>query len=231
MTRRGHGASARGGARRARRLRRVRHGAQPRTCSRSPTGVDDGTALALLVQGTTAWHLYRTAGRVAAGESVVVHSAAGGRGLAGGAARARRSGAGRVIATASSRRSGARWRSSWAPTRRSIPRRRVSPSGWSRPTAGQGGGRGVRHGRRRGVRRLLRGARAVRADRRVRDRQPGAEPGLDAARCCATRGRWSGFYLFHCLERPGMFDGGAARTCSSAWRAASCGRSWAGRIR
>jgi NADPH2:quinone reductase len=66
-----------------------------------PEGIDDGTALALVVQGTTAWHLYKTAGRVAQGESVVVHAAAGGVGsLAvqlGGAL-----GAGRVIATASS---------------------------------------------------------------------------------------------------------------------------------
>jgi NADPH2:quinone reductase len=45
-----------------------------------PEGLDDGTALALVVQGTTAWHLYRTAGRVARGESVVVHAAAGGVG-------------------------------------------------------------------------------------------------------------------------------------------------------
>ena len=45
-----------------------------------PDGVDDGTALALILQGTTAWHLYRTAGRLAEGESVVVHSAAGGVG-------------------------------------------------------------------------------------------------------------------------------------------------------
>src|SRR3954469_3933230 len=43
-------------------------------------GVDDGTALALLLQGLTAWHLYKTAGRVQPGESVVVHSAAGGVG-------------------------------------------------------------------------------------------------------------------------------------------------------
>jgi len=64
-----------------------------------PPGVDDGVALALLIQGTTAWHLYRTAGRVAAGESVVVHSAAGGVGsLAVQLGRA--FGAGRVIATA-----------------------------------------------------------------------------------------------------------------------------------
>jgi NADPH2:quinone reductase len=45
-----------------------------------PDDLDDDTALAILIQGLTAWHLYRTAGRVAAGESVVVHSAAGGVG-------------------------------------------------------------------------------------------------------------------------------------------------------
>jgi NADPH:quinone reductase len=66
-----------------------------------PDGVDDGTALALIVQGTTAWHLYRTSGRVAGGESVVVHAAAGGVGsLALQLGHAM--GAGRVIATASS---------------------------------------------------------------------------------------------------------------------------------
>lgn len=45
-----------------------------------PDELDDGTALAIVIQGMTAWHLYRTAGNVAAGESVVVHSAAGGVG-------------------------------------------------------------------------------------------------------------------------------------------------------
>ena len=66
-----------------------------------PEGVDDGTALALVIQGTTAWHLLRTAARLARGESVVVHSAAGGVGsLATQLASA--FGAGRVIATASS---------------------------------------------------------------------------------------------------------------------------------
>ncbi len=66
-----------------------------------PDGVDDGIALALILQGTTAWHLYRTAGHVAEGESVVVHSAAGGVGsLAVQLGHA--FGAGRVIGTASS---------------------------------------------------------------------------------------------------------------------------------
>ncbi len=45
-----------------------------------PEGVSDGQALALLVQGLTAWHLLRTSTRLAAGESVVVHAAAGGVG-------------------------------------------------------------------------------------------------------------------------------------------------------
>lgn len=66
-----------------------------------PDGVDDGAALALLIQGTTAWHMYRTAGRVAAGESVVVHAAAGGVGSLA-VQLGRPLGAGRVIATASS---------------------------------------------------------------------------------------------------------------------------------
>ncbi len=65
-----------------------------------PDAVDDGTALALLLQGLTAWHLLRTSGRVAPGESVVVHAAAGGTGSLA-VQLARSFGAGRVIATAS----------------------------------------------------------------------------------------------------------------------------------
>jgi NADPH2:quinone reductase len=63
--------------------------------------IDDGTALALLIQGTTAWHLYRTAARVQPGESVVVGSAAGGVGSLAVQLGAPL-GAGRVIATATS---------------------------------------------------------------------------------------------------------------------------------
>ncbi|MCW3046320.1 MAG: Alcohol dehydrogenase zinc-binding domain protein [Solirubrobacterales bacterium] len=65
-----------------------------------PDGVDDATALALLLQGVTAWHLYRTSAKIAPGETVVVHAAAGGVGsLAVQLGHA--FGAGRVIATAS----------------------------------------------------------------------------------------------------------------------------------
>jgi NADPH:quinone reductase len=66
-----------------------------------PDGVDDGAALALLVQGVTAWHLLRTSARMRPGESVVVHAAAGGVGSLA-VQLAQMEGAGRVIATASS---------------------------------------------------------------------------------------------------------------------------------
>jgi NADPH2:quinone reductase len=65
-----------------------------------PDGVDDGAALALLIQGLTAWHLYRTSAKLADGESVVVISGAGGVGSLA-IQLAKPFGAGRVIATAS----------------------------------------------------------------------------------------------------------------------------------
>ncbi len=66
-----------------------------------PDDLADEVALALLIQGTTAWHLYRTAARLRAGESVVVQSAAGGTGSLC-VQLGRTFGAGRVIATAGS---------------------------------------------------------------------------------------------------------------------------------
>src|SRR5207237_4266827 len=66
-----------------------------------PHGVEDGTALALLIQGLTAWHLYRTSAKLQKGESVVVVSGAGGVGSLA-VQLAKPFGAGRVIATASS---------------------------------------------------------------------------------------------------------------------------------
>jgi len=65
-----------------------------------PDGVDDGQALALLVQGITAWHLLRTCTHMEKGETVVVHAAAGGVGTLA-VQLAKLWGAGRVIATAS----------------------------------------------------------------------------------------------------------------------------------
>lgn len=65
-----------------------------------PPDVPGPAALALPVQGLTAWHLLRTAARMTAGESVVVHAAAGGTGSLA-VQLARIFGAGRVIAVAS----------------------------------------------------------------------------------------------------------------------------------
>jgi NADPH:quinone reductase-like Zn-dependent oxidoreductase len=66
-----------------------------------PDHIDDTTALAMVVQGASAWLLLRRTAPLHAGESVVVHAAAGGVGsLAVQLAKAW--GAGRVIATASS---------------------------------------------------------------------------------------------------------------------------------
>jgi NADPH2:quinone reductase len=65
-----------------------------------PDGVSDTQALAILLQGLTAWHLYRTSAHLRAGESVVVHAAAGGVGALA-VQLGKAMGAGRVIATAS----------------------------------------------------------------------------------------------------------------------------------
>lgn len=66
-----------------------------------PDGVSDGQALALMVQGLTAWHLLRTSTHLQTGESVVVHAAAGGVGTLA-VQLAKAWGAGTVIGVASS---------------------------------------------------------------------------------------------------------------------------------
>ena len=45
-----------------------------------PDELDDGSALALVLQGLTAWHILRTSAKLEPGETVVVHAAAGGVG-------------------------------------------------------------------------------------------------------------------------------------------------------
>ncbi|HEU5030714.1 MAG TPA: NADPH:quinone oxidoreductase family protein [Spirillospora sp.] len=67
-----------------------------------PDGVDDVTALGMIVQGASAWVLLRRSVHLAPGESVVVHAAAGGVGTLA-VQLAKAWGAGRVIATASSK--------------------------------------------------------------------------------------------------------------------------------
>jgi len=72
----------------------------PRLAFDVPDVVDDLTALALVVQGATAWLLLRPTTHLRAGESVVVHAGAGGVGSIA-VQLAKIWGAGRVIATAS----------------------------------------------------------------------------------------------------------------------------------
>jgi NADPH2:quinone reductase len=66
-----------------------------------PDGLDPATGAALLVQGLTAHHCLTLAGRMARGERVLVHAAAGGVGTLA-VQLARRMGAAQVVATASS---------------------------------------------------------------------------------------------------------------------------------
>lgn len=66
-----------------------------------PDAVTDAQALAVMVQGMTAWHLLRTSAHLAPGDSVVVHAAAGGVGTLA-VQLAKTWGAGRVIGVASS---------------------------------------------------------------------------------------------------------------------------------
>lgn len=66
-----------------------------------PEGVGDTQALALVLQGTSAWHLLRTSAQLRDGESVAVFAAAGGVGTIA-VQLAKRFGAGRVIGIASS---------------------------------------------------------------------------------------------------------------------------------
>ncbi len=75
--------------------------AHPAATFALPDEVSDGQALALMIQGLTAWHLLRTCTHLQPGESVVVHAAAGGVGTLA-VQLAKAWGAGNVIAVASS---------------------------------------------------------------------------------------------------------------------------------
>ncbi|MEU5219272.1 zinc-binding dehydrogenase [Streptomyces sp. NPDC020807] len=87
-------------------LAKVTHGyAEQVLCTESalipiPDDITAPQALALLTQGLTAWHLLRSAARLQPGESVVVHSAAGGVGSLA-VQLAKEFGAGLVLAQAS----------------------------------------------------------------------------------------------------------------------------------
>ncbi len=199
-----------------------------------PEGVDDGTALALLVQGTTAWHLYRTAGHVGksalgdgggekedrggggggggengdatregGGETVVVHAAAGGVGSLA-VQLGHPLGAGRVIATASSEE------------KRALARRLgadaaidPAPEGLTERLQEANGGRPV------DVVFDMAGGEVFDASYRalapfgrivvcgIASQQPNE---IRSGSLLRHSRAVVGFYIFHCLERPGMFE-------------------------
>jgi NADPH2:quinone reductase len=195
-----------------------------------PEGVSDDTALALLVQGTTAWHMYRTAAHVGegtygdgangegtygegaggegaggegAGETVVVHAAAGGVGSLA-VQLGHPLGASRVIATASSEE------------KRSLALRLgadaaidPAPEGLTERLLQANGGRPV------DVVFEMAGGEVFDASYAalapfgrlvvcgIASQQPNEVRSGSLLR--HSRGV-VGFYIFHCLERPGMFE-------------------------
>lgn len=184
-------------------------------CYPIPDELEDGVAVALTIQGLTAWHLYRTAGRVAGGESVVVHSAAGGVGSL--AVQLGHSlGAGRVIATASS-----------------AERREVAmslgadiaidpePDGLTERLLQANGGREVDvvfdmaggETFERSYRALAHFGRMVVCG--ISSQQPNEIRTGSLLRHSRTV---AGFYLFHCLERPEMVTGALAELFARAAR-------------
>ena len=171
-----------------------------------PDGLDEGAALALLIQGLTAWHLFRTCAKLAEGESAVVISGAGGVGSLA-VQLAKPFGAGRVIATAST------------PEKRSLALElgadaAVDPAEEDLTAAlieANDGNRVDVVLEMSGGRVFSQSAEAlapVRADRRLRDRQPRAERGRDRpADAQEPLGRR---LLADALPGPAGDDGGAA---------------------
>ena len=188
-----------------------------------PDGVDDGAALALIIQGLTAWHLFKTSAKLAEGESVVVISGAGGVGSLA-VQLAKPFGAGRVIATASTEEKRAKTLELGAdaavdPAEEDLKGALIEANE-GRPVdvvLEMSGGRVFDAVRRR--------AGAVRADRGLWHREPRAEHARDRpADAKEPRGHR---VLADALPRPPRHDGGAARRPVRAARhaASSCRRS------
>jgi len=184
-------------------------------CYPIPDDLDDAAAVALTIQGLTAWHLYRTAGRVAAGESVVVHSAAGGVGSLA-VQLGHPLGAGRVIATASSaeRREvalslGADVAVDSDPD--SLTERLVQANGGREVDVvfDMAGGEAFE----RSYRALAHFGRIVVCG--ISSQQPNEVRSGSLLRHSRTV---AGFYLFHCLERPAMVTGALADLFARAAR-------------
>jgi NADPH2:quinone reductase len=167
-----------------------------------PDELDDGTALALIIQGLTAWHLYRTSARVQDGDSVVVHAAAGGVGSLA-VQLGHPLGAGRVIATASSEDKRALARELGAdaaidPAPRDLTDRLIEANG-GRPldvVFDMAGGEVFEAS----LKALAPFGRIVVCG--IASQQPNE---VSTGSLLRHSRAVVGFYLFHCLERPAMF--------------------------
>lgn len=173
-----------------------------------PDAIDDGVALAMIIQGTTAWHLYRTAGRLAEGESVLVHSGAGGVGSLA-VQLGHQLGAGRVIASASSEEKRALTLELGAdaaidPAAEGLTERIVDANGGERVDVifDMAGGEVFEAS----YRALAPFGRIVPYG--IATNEPNAVPTGSLLRHSRSV---VGFYLFHCLPRPGAAPGGPRR--------------------
>jgi len=167
-----------------------------------PDELDDGTALAIIIQGLTAWHLYRTSAKLSEGESVVVHAAAGGVGSLA-VQLGHPLGAGRVIATASSED-----KRSLALELGADAAIDPAPEGLTDRLIEANGGRGV------DVVFDMAGGEVFEASARalapfgrivvcgIDSQQPNE---VSTGSLLRHSRAVVGFYLFHCLERPAMF--------------------------
>ena len=164
-------------ARRRRRVRRAGAGTRRTPCFPIPDGVTDGAALALVLQGATAWHLLRTSTRLSPGESVVVHAARGRRGVAspsswpGSGARGESSRPRPPRTSATSPSVSARTQRSTSPRRRDADDRPRPAAGGERRARRR---RRARDDRRRRVRRLARRPGPARPAGRLRPGLPDA---------------------------------------------------------
>ncbi len=168
-----------------------------------PDGIDEGTALALVIQGTTAWHMYRTSAHFAEGESVVVHSAAGGVGSLA-VQLGRRFGAGRTIAVASSAE-----KREFALELGADVAIDADPEGLTERLVEANAGREVDvvfdmtggETFERSYRALAHFGRIVVCG--ISSREPNR---ISSGSLLRHSRSLVGFYLFHCLQRPGMFE-------------------------
>ena len=196
----------------------------PRFTFAVPDAVSDCAALAVVLQGTTAWHLLRTAPTSSPASRVVVHAGAGGVGtLAVQLAKA--------LGRRSGHRDGLDRGQARAHARARCRRRRRAGRRGPRGPAPRGerrraGRRRARDDRRRRLRREPARAGSVRPSR---DLRPGVASGADPRRpsgeLMAKSRAVIGFWLAHCFAPPGDAPHRHGRPARPRSPTARCGRS------